>query len=125
MMLEFCSGSIVPDAALSRCTPVERAGGLLRYRICKHYPSRRDSRARMLARRLVAHDQQQGATVTTSAAQDTADGAALPLHPVYAALTDRGQRRKNNQDYVYAGPIRAAAGQPERHLLIVADGVGG
>ncbi|HET6318741.1 MAG TPA: protein phosphatase 2C domain-containing protein [Chloroflexota bacterium] len=49
------------------------------------------------------------------------------LVPRYAARTDTGRMRELNEDYVYAAPISPAngAGTVLRHLLMVADGVGG
>ena len=50
------------------------------------------------------------------------------LVPRYNARTDTGRMREINEDHVYAAPIPTSttdAGAPMRHLLMVADGVGG
>src|ERR1051326_8745653 len=47
------------------------------------------------------------------------------LTPRYSARTDAGRARQVNQDYVFAGAIAVGGGAPARHLLVVADGVGG
>jgi serine/threonine protein phosphatase PrpC len=48
--------------------------------------------------------------------------------PQYSARTDVGRMREINEDYVFAGALDSsseAGAAPERHLLVVADGVGG
>jgi protein phosphatase len=50
------------------------------------------------------------------------------LQPLYSARTDVGRVREINEDRVFAGELPLLAHQPDastRHLLIVADGVGG
>ena len=50
------------------------------------------------------------------------------MKPQYSARTDVGRVREINEDYVFAGEIRRLEDDnsgPPRHLLVVADGVGG
>src|SRR6266481_5384392 len=50
------------------------------------------------------------------------------LQPQYSARTDVGRVREINEDRVFAGELPLPSGQPGasvRHLLVVADGVGG
>jgi protein phosphatase len=50
------------------------------------------------------------------------------LQPQYSARTDVGRIREINEDRVFAGELPPGtdhAGAPTRHLLVVADGVGG
>jgi PPM family protein phosphatase len=47
------------------------------------------------------------------------------LTPLYSARTDAGRVRQINEDYVFAGALVGADGGTVRHLLVVADGVGG
>jgi PPM family protein phosphatase len=49
----------------------------------------------------------------------------VSLIPSYSARTDAGRVRELNEDFVYAGAIDENNGAGARHLLIVADGVGG
>ena len=70
-----------------------------------------------------------GAQLTMSDVECSARGACGGgLQPLYNARTDVGRVREINEDRVFAGELPLLAHQPEastRHLLIVADGVGG
>ena len=70
-----------------------------------------------------------GAQLTMSAVECSARGAyGGGLQPLYSARTDVGRVREINEDRVFAGELPLLTGQSAasaRHLLVVADGVGG
>src|SRR5205823_15096494 len=70
-----------------------------------------------------------GAQLTMSAVECSARGAyGGGLQPLYSARTDVGRVREINEDRVFAGELPLLTEQSAasaRHLLVVADGVGG
>src|SRR5260370_12227340 len=70
-----------------------------------------------------------GAQLTMSAVECSARGAyGGGLQPLYSARTDVGRVREINEDRVFAGELPLLTdqlGASARHLLVVADGVGG
>src|SRR5260370_34184818 len=70
-----------------------------------------------------------GAQLTMSAVECSAGGhTGGGLQPLYSARTDVGRVREINEDRVFAGELPLLTdqlGASARHLLVVADGVGG
>src|SRR5260370_17131240 len=70
-----------------------------------------------------------GAQLIMSAVECSAGGAyGGGLQPLYIARTDVGRVREINEDRVFAGELplpTQQSGASARHLLAVADGVGG